>query len=97
MKSIPRHKRQGLTQRGSKIVLTEHRVKELKPVNVKLVQNTVHSYRKRWSHFGNSAHEPLVSKPFLKAAQVNEEQWELMPHINTPIKQSLILYYNSKQ
>lgn len=32
---------------------------------------------------GNSAHEPLVSKPFVKAAQVNKEQWELLPHINT--------------
>lgn len=32
---------------------------------------------------GNSAHEPLVSKAFVKAAQVNEEQWERLPHINT--------------
>lgn len=39
---------------------------------------------------GNSAHGPLVRKPFLlKAAQVNTtKQWELMSHINTPIKQS---------
>lgn len=93
MKSIPRHIKQGLTQRGSKTVLTQGRVKERKPANIKLVQNTVHNYRKRWGHVATALMNLRSLKPFLKAAQVNEEQWELMPHINTYCR--FMMYYNS--
>ena len=75
MKSIPRHIRHGLTQRGSKIVLTQHRVKEPKPANIKLVQNTVHSYRKRWGHSATALIHLWSVSHVLKAAQVDEEQW----------------------
>lgn len=59
---------------------------------IKLVQNTVHSYGKRWGSLGNSAHEPLVSKAFgfvfFKAAQVNKEQGFCASHKHSgiPIK-----------
>lgn len=42
---------------------------------------------------GDSAHEPLVSKAFLKAAQVNKEQQDFVPHVNTqalPLNKVLI-------
>ena len=45
---------------------------------------------------GDSAQEPLVSKAFIKVAQVNKQE-DFMPHINirgSPIKQSVNLYYS---
>lgn len=83
----------GLTQRGSKTVLTQHRVKELKLANV-----TISTKYSTQLQRVNSAHEPLVSEAFsfLKAAQVNGEQWECMKHMDTSSSSSShCLYHNS--
>lgn len=87
MKSIPRHTGLGLTQHGSKTVLTQHQVNELKQANIKLVQNTVQLQRD--GPLGNSAQEPLVSKAFIKAAQVNKNM--LCQQL---LRQSVNLYYS---
>lgn len=100
MKSIPRHIRPGLTKRGSK-TSSYTAPSEGTELNIKLVQNTVHSYiKRRGGHLATALMNLWSVKPFLiffKTAQVNKEQWDLMPHINTqalPLKQSINLYYN---
>lgn len=55
--------------------------------------NTVHNYMTIWGHLVTALMDLWSGSLFLKAAQVNKKQWELMSYINTPIKQSLILCY----
>lgn len=82
-----------------KIVLTQHRVKELKLTSNwqknqnKTKPNTVHNYMMILGHLVTALMDLWSGSLFLKAAQVNKKQWELMSYINTPIKQSLMLCY----
>lgn len=83
----------GSDQGRLKIVLTQHLVKELKPAYIKLAikkkKNTVHNnYMTICGHLVTALMDLWSGSLLLKAAQVNKtKQWELMSHINTPIKQ----------
>lgn len=93
MKSIPRHIGQGLT-RDSSYTAPSEGTRRLD--NIKLVQNTVHSYKNWRDHLNTALMNLLVSKAFFfKAAQVNENT--TLGHRSAPIKQSINLYNNNSE